>query len=55
LLQGITPTAVDWAQEMIPGNVAMASGMMLGLAFFLGGVGAAITGALGDQIGPKAP
>ncbi|WP_425059415.1 Fosmidomycin resistance protein [Sporomusa carbonis] len=51
LLQSAMPTSVVWAQELLPGNAAMASGMMLGLAFGLGGVGAAITGALGDQIG----
>lgn len=51
LLQSPAPTSVVWAQELIPGNAAMASGMMLGLAFGLGGVGAAITGALGDRIG----
>lgn len=39
LLQSTTPTAVVWAQELIPGNAAMASGMMLGLVFGLGGVG----------------
>jgi FSR family fosmidomycin resistance protein-like MFS transporter len=51
LLQSTAPTSVVWAQELIPGNAAMASGMMLGLSFGLGGVGAAITGALGDHIG----
>ncbi|WP_371375634.1 MFS transporter [Sporomusa aerivorans] len=51
LLQSTAPTSVVWAQELIPGNAAMASGMMLGLAFGLGGVGAAVTGALADIIG----
>ncbi|HWR44076.1 MFS transporter [Sporomusa sp.] len=51
LLQSTAPTSVVWAQELIPGNAAMASGMMLGLSFGLGGVGAAITGAMGDRIG----
>lgn len=54
LLQSPAPTSVVWAQELIPGNAAMASGMMLGLAFGLGGVGAAITGALADRIGLEA-
>lgn len=54
LLQSTAPTSVVWAQELIPGNAAMASGMMLGLSFGLGGVGAAITGALGDRIGLEA-
>jgi FSR family fosmidomycin resistance protein-like MFS transporter len=39
------------AQEMLPSNAAMASGMMLGLSFGLGGGGAAITGAVADVIG----
>lgn len=51
LLQSTAPTSVVWAQELIPDKAAMASGMMLGLSFGLGGVGAAITGALGDYIG----
>ncbi|MDF2875916.1 MAG: fsr 2 [Sporomusa sp.] len=51
LIQSTAPTSVVWAQELIPGNAAMASGMMLGLSFGLGGVGAAITGGLGDHIG----
>lgn len=50
-MQGTLPPSIVWAQEMIPGNAAMASGMMLGLSFGLGGVGVAITGALADQIG----
>lgn len=54
MLQSTAPTSVVWAQELIPGNAAMASGMMLGLAFGLGGVGAAITGTLGDHIGLEA-
>lgn len=54
LIQSTAPTSVVWAQELIPGNAAMASGMMLGLSFGLGGVGAAITGALGDYIGLEA-
>lgn len=54
LLQSTAPTSVVWAQELIPGNAAMASGMMLGLSFGLGGVGAAITGALADRIGLEA-
>lgn len=54
LIQSTVPTSVVWAQELIPGNAAMASGMMLGLSFGLGGVGAAITGALADHIGLEA-
>lgn len=50
-LQGSMPSSIVWAQEMLPQNAAMASGMMLGLTFGLGGVGTALTGALGDLLG----
>ncbi|MBP1763514.1 MAG: fsr 2 [Firmicutes bacterium] len=45
------PSSVVWAQEMMPDNAAMASGMMMGFAYGLGGLGAAITGAMADVIG----
>lgn len=50
-LQAALPSSIVWAQDMLPANAAMASGMMLGLAFGLGGVGTALTGALADHIG----
>lgn len=50
-LQGTLPSSIVWAQDMLPANAAMASGMMLGLSFGLGGVGAAVTGAVADSIG----
>lgn len=50
-LQGTLPSSIVWAQDIIPGNAAMASGMMLGLAYGLGGVGVAITGAFADFVG----
>lgn len=50
-LQGTLPSSIVWAQDIIPGNAAMASGMMLGLAYGLGGVGVAITGAFADVVG----
>jgi MFS transporter, FSR family, fosmidomycin resistance protein len=50
-LQGTLPSSIVWAQEIIPGNAAMASGMMLGLAYGLGGVGVAITGVIADIVG----
>ncbi|MCX7780992.1 MAG: MFS transporter [Negativicutes bacterium] len=52
-LQGTIPASIVWAQEMIPENAAMASGMMLGLSFGLGGLGTALTGAAADVIGLK--
>lgn len=50
-LQGTLPSSIVWAQDMLPANAAMASGMMLGLSFGLGGLGAAVTGAAADSIG----
>ncbi|SDF59587.1 MFS transporter [Sporolituus thermophilus] len=52
-LQATLPSSIVWAQDLLPSNAAMASGMMLGLSFGLGGVGAAATGALADVIGLK--
>lgn len=50
-LQSALPSSIIWAQDMLPNNTAMASGMMLGMSFGLGGLGAALTAALGDIIG----
>lgn len=50
-LQSTVPSSIVWAQRILPGNAAMTSGMMLGLSFGLGGAGAALTGALADNIG----
>lgn len=49
-LQGAAPSSLVWAQKLLPNNAGMASGMMLGLSFGLGGIGTAITGALADYI-----
>lgn len=49
-LQGSAPSSLVWAQKLLPNNAGMASGMMLGLSFGIGGIGAAITGALADSI-----
>ncbi len=50
-LLSATPSSVVWAQEMMPDNAAMASGMMMGFAYGLGGLGTAITGTLADLTG----
>jgi FSR family fosmidomycin resistance protein-like MFS transporter len=42
------PTIVVYAQELIPGKVGMISGLFFGLAFGLGGIGAAVLGWLAD-------
>jgi FSR family fosmidomycin resistance protein-like MFS transporter len=50
-LQTAAPGSIVWAQHFMRGYEGIASGMMLGLAFGIGGIGSAITGALGDIIG----
>jgi MFS transporter, FSR family, fosmidomycin resistance protein len=42
------PAIVVYAQELLPGRVGMISGMFFGLSFGLGGIGAAVLGALAD-------
>ena len=45
------PSSIIWAQQALPENAGMASGMMLGMSFGLGSLGVAATAALGDVIG----
>ncbi|MDK2974075.1 MAG: transporter, family, fosmidomycin resistance protein [Methanofollis sp.] len=45
---------VAMAQEMMPGNVGLASGLMLGLAVGAGGIGVAVSGALADTFSLEA-
>jgi len=40
---------VVYAQELVPGNVGAIAGLFFGLAFGLGGIGAALLGALADR------
>jgi FSR family fosmidomycin resistance protein-like MFS transporter len=40
-----------FAQELIPGKVGMVSGLFFGLAFGMGGIGAAVLGGLADTHG----
>ena len=50
-LIGSQPSSIVWAQRAMPGSAGMASGMMMGLSFGLGSLGAALTAALADHIG----
>jgi FSR family fosmidomycin resistance protein-like MFS transporter len=50
LLAGFSAIIV-FAQEMMPGSVGLASGLMLGLAFGTGGVGVFLSGLMADSIG----
>jgi FSR family fosmidomycin resistance protein-like MFS transporter len=48
LLASAFPAIVVYAQELVPGKVGTISGLFFGLAFGLGGVGAALLGELAD-------
>jgi FSR family fosmidomycin resistance protein-like MFS transporter len=42
------PAIVVYAQELLPGKVGMISGLFYGFSFGMGGIGAAVLGALAD-------
>jgi len=48
VLSSAFSTIVVYAQELMPGRVGMVSGLFFGLAFGLGGIGAAVLGQLAD-------
>jgi FSR family fosmidomycin resistance protein-like MFS transporter len=48
LLASAFPALVVYAQELVPGRVGTVAGLMFGLAFGLGGIGAAVLGQLAD-------
>jgi len=50
LLAGFSVIIV-FAQELMPKNVGLASGLMLGLAFGTGGIGVFLSGLMADAIG----
>lgn len=48
ILASAFPAIVVYAQDLMPGRVGMVSGLFFGLAFGLGGLGAAVLGVLAD-------
>ena len=48
ILASAFPAIVVFGQELLPGRVGMVAGLFFGLAFGLGGIGAAVLGALAD-------
>jgi FSR family fosmidomycin resistance protein-like MFS transporter len=50
-LQAMVPVSVVMSQELIPNSAGMASGMMLGLVFGLGGIGVTLTTYFSDLYG----
>ena len=51
VLASAFPAMVVYAQELMPGKVGAVSGLFFGLAFGLGGIGAAALGQLADLVG----
>ena len=51
ILSSAFSAIVVYAQELVPGKIGMISGIFFGLAFGLGGLGAAALGALADRFG----
>ncbi|MES1992739.1 MAG: MFS transporter [Pseudomonadota bacterium] len=54
MLASAFPAMVVYAQELMPGRVSTVSGLFFGLAFGLGGIGAATLGLLADAWGIEA-
>ncbi len=50
-VQAPQPSSIVWTGRLMPQYIGVASGMMMGLCFGLGSIGAAVTAALGDYIG----
>jgi FSR family fosmidomycin resistance protein-like MFS transporter len=50
-LYGAFPVTVLMAQDMVPNHKNLASGLMCGLAFGMGGMGSLVTGAISDYLG----
>jgi MFS transporter, FSR family, fosmidomycin resistance protein len=48
VLASASSAIIVYAQELLPGRIGLVSGIFFGLAFGLGGVGAAALGALAD-------
>lgn len=51
LVMAANPGSIVWGQDLLPDNPGMASGMMLGLSFGLGGFGTMLTGSLAESYG----
>jgi len=49
LLASAFPAIIVYAQELVPGRIGAISGLFFGLAFGMGGIGAALLGKLADS------
>jgi FSR family fosmidomycin resistance protein-like MFS transporter len=51
ILASAFPAIVVYAQELLPGRIGAVSGLFFGFAFGMGGIGAAVLGAVADRHG----
>lgn len=51
LLMAPQPSSIVWTGHLMPQYIGVASGMMMGLCYGIGSIGAAVTAVLGDYIG----
>lgn len=51
ILASAFPAIVVFAQELVPGRIGMISGLFFGFSFGIGGLGAAVLGAVADRAG----
>ncbi|HKT30921.1 MAG TPA: MFS transporter [Gammaproteobacteria bacterium] len=51
ILASAFPAIIVYAQDMMPQRIGVVSGLFYGLAFGMGGIGAAVLGALADRFG----
>jgi FSR family fosmidomycin resistance protein-like MFS transporter len=49
ILSSAFPSILVYAQEMLPGNLGLISGLFLGFAFGMGGIGSAVLGIIADH------
>ncbi len=49
ILASAFPSIIVYAQELLPGNLGLISGLFYGFAFGMGGIGSAVLGAIADQ------
>ena len=49
ILSSAFPSILVYAQELLPGNLGLISGLFLGFAFGMGGIGSAVLGAVADH------
>jgi MFS transporter, FSR family, fosmidomycin resistance protein len=51
ILASAFPSILVYAQELLPGNIGLISGLFFGFAFGMGGIGSAVLGTIADRAG----